>query len=136
MTSRAVCLGCIVVGAVSQLIQLVVAGSAVAQIVYVVVCPASVTVADLRALWTGSDECLGYEGVDGAHSVLALVGEMHARIPGFLHNGRAQNLALEVADLAVGVIDSAVNAAYPPVATNFINSLIPVDGFPSFTCML
>src|SRR5699024_10198002 len=132
MPQWAVHLGRVVVGAVPHLVQLVVAGSAVAQVVHVVVGGVTVVVADLRAIRPGANECLGHEGVNVVRLVLALGVKAYKRVSSPFAESRAQHLTLVAVNPAVGAGDGAVNAANPPVATNFVDSLIPVDGFPAF----
>ena len=119
-------------GAVPHIVQLILAGSAVAQVVHVVVGGVAVVVADLRALRPGANECLGYEGVDVVRLVLALGVKAHKRVSSPFTESRAQYLTLVAVNPTVGVIDGAVNAAYPAVIANFVDSLVPVDGFPAF----
>ena len=101
MPPWAVCLGRAVVGAVPHLVQLVAAGSAVAQIIQVVVGGVAVVVADLRALRTGSDEYFSHEGVDVARLALALGAKAHKRVSSPFAEARAQYLTLVAADMAV-----------------------------------
>ena len=131
MPPRAVRLSRAVMGAVPQLVQLVIAGSAVTQIIQVVVGGVAVVVADLHALRTWADERFCYEGVDGAHLGLAVVGEFHERVSAPRTEGRSQELSLVAVNPAVGAGDGAVNAADSAVATDFVDSLVPGDGFPT-----
>ena len=91
----------------------------------------AVVVADLRSLRTGAEECLGYEGVDGAHLGLAVVGEFHERVSAPRTEGRSQELSLVAVNPAVGAGYGAVNAADSAVAAYFVDSLVPGDGFPT-----
>src|SRR5699024_5579877 len=101
MSPWAVCLGRAVVGAVPHLVQLVVAGSVVAQIIQVVVGWVAVVVADLHALRTCANERFGYEGVDVARLSLALVPKIHKRVSSPFAEARAQHLTLVAADMPI-----------------------------------
>src|SRR5699024_646171 len=107
-----------------------IAGSAEAHVCQVVFGLAAVAVADLHALRTGANERLSDEGVDVARLALAMDAKFH-NLVSVLFQGRAPNLTLETANPAAGVGDGTVNTANPPVATDFVDSLVPVDRFPS-----
>src|SRR5699024_12578909 len=102
MPQWAVHLGRVVVGAVPHLVQLVVAGSAVAQVVHVVVGGVTVVVADLRAIRPGANECLGYEGVDVVRLELALGVKGYKQITSRFAVSQLQHLTVVAVNSAGG----------------------------------